>query len=116
MFGGQIDQQFSGGRGYFSELGGHPRCGGAAEGPHVKGSQSGISHHEVNRLDADMQFISHNLAERSADILTNLDLACVNRDFALLVNVNPGADFLGHITAKTPTAPLTGRLQGKNFT
>src|SRR5439155_13714598 len=73
-------------------------------------------HHQMNGIDPDSKFFRDDLTQRGANILADLDLAGVARDLALLADVNPSADFLGRGAAKTPAAPLAGRLHRNDLT
>src|SRR5438552_17487212 len=64
----------------------------------------------MNGVDSYCQLFCHHLAQRCANILADFDFACIDRNLAGFVDVNPGAYLLRHIPAKAPTSPTTGRL------
>ena len=62
--------------------------------PPSNGTRSRVGHDQTNALDRRVQFFRHDLRKRGADVLADLHLAGIDRDQAVLADVQPGADFL----------------------
>ncbi len=74
----------------------------------------GVGHDHVDRLDWGVQLLGDDLAQRRPNVLAHLRLSRVDRDLAILADVQPGAEVVRRgLAAETSaaTTPSAGRLR-----
>src|SRR6202171_6542432 len=91
---GEIDKRFARCCRCLAQLRRHRRRRKAPERTSVERRKFGVAHDHMNHRQRNMQLIGDGLRQRSANVLAHLDLAGENRDAAIFVDVNPGADIV----------------------